>query len=121
MEHDSSRRLSKRYPFRAMNIVLHLQQPGDGIAQTFRCPTRNLSKGGISILHGGFVHQGSRCLVQLMSSPDPGEPIAGTVVGCRYIQANVHEVHIRFDRRVDTAVYCVGGKAELTEKQREAP
>jgi len=102
----TDKRLSERYKYRLMNVVLHLQQPGDGTALSFRCPTRNLSEGGISILHGGFVHIGSRCVVQLISSHGAWEHVVGTVVGCRYVQANVHEVRIRFDHRVDPALYC---------------
>lgn len=103
---NGDKRLSERYKYRLMNVVLHLQQPGDGTALSFRCATRNLSEGGISILHGGYVHIGSRCVVQLISSHGAWEHVVGTVVGCRYVQANVHEVRIRFDHRVDPALYC---------------
>jgi len=71
----------------------------------FVAPTRNLSKGGLSFLHGGFVYPGTRCMVQLITTLGASDDVLGTVVSCRYIESMIHEVSIRFDREIDPSVY----------------
>jgi len=63
----TNRRASPRYPYRIKGCVVHLQQPGDGGSTPFLVVTRNLSSGGVSFLHGGFVHAQSTALVQLIT------------------------------------------------------
>ena len=99
-------RTSPRYSYRIKGCVVHLQQPGDGGSTPFLVVTRNLSSGGVSFLHGGYVHAKSTCLVQLITTHGAWKNVKGVVVRCRYIDAGVHEVAVQFDSSITTEDYC---------------
>ena len=67
--------------------------------------TRNLSGGGLSFLNNGYLHTGSRCEMQLMTSDNAWVDIQATVLRCRYVAGRVHEVGIRFDQSVDESQF----------------
>ena len=102
----ANKRATPRYTYRINGCVVHLQQPGDGSSTPFLVATRNLSAGGISFLHGGFVHPHSKCLVQLISAHGAWVNVTGTVLHCRYLESGIHEVALRFDAGIDPADYC---------------
>ncbi len=83
-----------------------MQQPGAGEAVPFLVPTRNISEGGLSYLHGGFVHIGTRCLVQLVTSHGTWNNVIGTVARCRHVGTGLHEVGLEFDHELEPAEYC---------------
>jgi len=99
-------RQAPRYRYRIKALVVHMQQPGFSSPVPFLVPGRNISCEGLSFLHGGFVHPGTRCLVQLITSYGTWTNAGGTVVRCQLIEGNVHEVGVRLDREIDPAVYC---------------
>lgn len=94
------RRRWKRWEFRASDIAVVVQHPGGGIGRYLVC-TRNISAGGMSFIHGGYLHPGSECKVVL--PPRDGAPIAvaGVVVHCRHVERAYHEIGIRFAEEVD--------------------
>jgi len=94
-----------RYRCRIKALTVHMQHPGSSTTVPYQVPTRNISERGISFLHGGFVHTGTRCLVQLITSYGTWDDVRGTVVSSQYVKANIHEVHVRFDGQVDPSVY----------------
>ncbi len=100
------RRAFERYKYRLNTCVIHIRQPGDGGSRAFLAPTRNLSAGGISFLHGGFVHPGSTCMVQLISQHGTWENVKGVIVGAHLIEGTVHEISVCFERSVDPVMYC---------------
>ncbi len=100
------RRRAERYGYRLKGCVVHLQQPGDPGPVAYLAPTRNLSAGGIAFVHGGFVHNGSRCVIQLVTQQETWNNVVGTVVGCRLMQGTAHEVCVRFDQGIDPSLYC---------------
>lgn len=104
--HASEGRKSERFQYRVKACVLHLQQPGDATSTPFLVPTRNISSGGLSFLHGGFVHVGSRCVAQLITLHGTWNDSKGTVVRCRHIDGRVHEVAVSFDLDIEPADYC---------------
>ena len=88
---ENDRRTAERYIYRCKGLVAQIQQPGEAAPRQFAVEPRNLSSGGIAFLHGGFVHAGSTCAVHLVSLYEETEKVAGTVVGCRYVDAGMHE------------------------------
>lgn len=98
------RRLA-RYPYRVKALVVHMQQPGSSIVVPYLVATRNISEGGLAFLHGGFVHPGTRCMAQLITTYGTWDDMPGEVIDCRYQQGNVHEVVMKFEREVDPSVY----------------
>ncbi len=98
--HNPPRRGFVRWPFRRETIELRLRHPGGSLA-TIRVACRNLSRTGMSVLHGAYVHPGTACTV-LVPHPGPGAaPLEGRVVRCTHRSGLIHEVGIRFDRPID--------------------
>lgn len=88
-----------RWPFRRESIEIKLLQSGG--TTVFRVATRNLSRGGMSVLHNHFIHPQTRCEV-LLPLPGGGATTArGRVIRCTHLGGVVHEAGIRFDAPVD--------------------
>ncbi len=102
----TERREAQRYRYRVKALLVHMQQPGSSITVPYLVPTRNICESGLSFVHGGFVHDGTRCLAQLITTYGTWDDVWGSVVSCGYVRANIHEVSIRFDHHIDPSVYC---------------
>lgn len=100
------RRHDPRYPYRVKGLVVHIQQHGSSEPVPFVVTARDISASGLAFLHGGFVHIGSRCLVQLLTVHGSVVDMTATVVRCQYVEAGVHEVGIVFDREVNPSTFC---------------
>ena len=105
----AAQRSSERHRYRLKGLVVHIRHPGAASATPYLVPTRNISRGGVSLLHGGFVHIGTRCLAQLITVRGSWHNIVATVVRCRYIERGIHEVSLQFDEEVDPADFCTEG------------
>lgn len=110
----SAERESKRFGYRVPSCTIRLQQPGAPAPTTFDSPTRNLSDTGMSFLHGGFVHAGSKCRIFLAAEDGRKAEVAGTVVRCRYVERLIHEVSVQFDEKITPAMFG----ADVTEAER---
>ncbi len=89
-----------RWAFRRPTIGVRLEHPG-GSAVEMKLAGRNISRGGIALLHNAFVHAGARCSVWIPKLSGGTEAVAGTVRRCVHLKGLLHEVGIRFDRDVD--------------------
>lgn len=103
--HGKDRR-AQRYCYRVKGLVMQMQQPGFATPISYQVPTRDMSAQGMTFLHGGFVHPGTRCMVQLITRYGTWNNVNADTRLCRYVQANVHEIVIHFDQEVDPAIYC---------------
>jgi CheY-like chemotaxis protein len=101
-----SRRAGKRYPYRIRGLIVYVQHPGAQQAVGYRVPTRNIGAQGLSFLHGGFLHGGTRCRVQLMTTYGTWTNVDSRVIHCRHLSGHVHEVGVAFDRFVDPSQYA---------------
>lgn len=99
-------RKQQRFTYRIKALVVHIQQSPQMDPTPYLVPSRNISAGGLSFLHGGFIHTGTRCLVQLITTYGTWTNVVGKVTRCRYLKSNIHEVSIKFDQEVDPSVYC---------------
>lgn len=99
-------RRDTRYKYRIHEVVVLMQQPGFAGPMAFIVPTRNISARGLSFLHGGYVHPGTLCVVQLVTTRGGQQNVVGTVRRCRYVQSNVHEVAVHFKTSIDPAAFC---------------
>ena len=96
------------YAYRAKSAALAcMQQPGGGIPATFHCPTRHIRNARLGCLHGGYVHPGTRCFVQLFTTHGTWQDMDGLVDTCTHANANVHELCIRFDDEIDPGLFCL--------------
>lgn len=95
---DRRQKDSTRYPFNR-RIALRLNHPGGG-NDGFVVRTRNLSSGGIAIVHGGFLHSGASCHVAMARLDGQGVGIAAEATWCRLIGGKTHEIGLRFTHSI---------------------
>lgn len=94
------------YPYRVKTLVIHLKQPGDASHVPYMVATRYLSAYTLSFLHGGYIHIGSSCKIQLISLHGTWTDVDAKVVSCQYIKQNVHDVTVRFTYKIDVSEFC---------------
>ncbi len=96
-----------RWPIREAFVEVSVQEHG-----TFkRClimATRNVSNGGVAVLHSAFMYPGSKCTVALPTrTGGESEPIVmtGRIVRCTHREGMVHEIGIMFDEPIDASKF----------------
>lgn len=100
-----SRRREVRYEYHAarLPVTVHTGGPAD---MGLLMHGRNISRGGVSLLHGGFMHSGTPCTVVLSAVNGTTHMVTGLVVGCRHISRNIHEVCVRFHEKISIEAIC---------------
>ncbi|CAG0995927.1 hypothetical protein PHYC_02561 [Phycisphaerales bacterium] len=115
------RREFRRWPFRQTGVNVQFTHPG-GSTTKLRLAGRNLSRGGISLLHNGFVHTGTRCEIELPRRE--GGPLAApcSVTRCQHRRGMLHEIGFKFDKPVNLKEFLKPeGGAELSSFENAAP
>lgn len=84
---------------------LYVTDAGGTSATVYLVSTRNLSSRNVRFLHGGYLHAGTGCMVQLLTPHGTWSDITGRIAECRYLESNLHEVTVAFDHGLDPAVY----------------
>ncbi|MDF1810105.1 MAG: response regulator [Phycisphaerales bacterium] len=90
-----------RWSFRVESVDLTIEH-STGSKVTLAVATRNISRGGISVLHSAFIHTGSPCVVTLNLPGGKKEFVPGKIVRCNHLQGRVHEIGIAFNEQVST-------------------
>ncbi len=82
-------------------LEMKVTHPGGGIAR-FRVHPVNIAAGGISVVHGGYLHEGSSCALMLKPR-DAGQmaEVAGKVAWCAHCSGVCHGVGIKFNAPID--------------------
>jgi len=104
LDHESKRR-QDRFAYRADEVPITITHPSGGVGR-FLVSTRNLSGGGLSFLHGGFLHQGTSCRISLTRLDGREVVILGKVASCRHLAQRVHEIGVAFYEKIEIAEYC---------------
>ena len=97
-------RKDARWSYRETDIAVAIEHPAGGVSRLLLF-TRNLSAGGISFLHNGFLHPKSRCKVLLPRLDGQTQIMTGSIVSCRHVGGLLHEIGLKFDRRIDPAQF----------------
>lgn len=92
------RRKFGRQSHRSMNVVLIVKEAGGEIA--FMVATRNISRGGVSILHRQMVYPAERCRLVFPLSGNKHLLVAAQIMRCRHVRGITHEIGVRFDRPI---------------------
>lgn len=92
-------RKSSRHPCRGEMIPIVVLQPGR-VVSPFLVLMRNVSAGGLSIIHGGYLHTGTQCRVLLATLEGAKVVLSGSVKRCRHIKGNLHEVGLAFESAI---------------------
>ncbi len=120
---EDDRRRSKRWEYRRSDIAVLVQHPGGGTGRYLVC-ARNISAGGISFIHGGYLHPGSECQIVLPRRDGMPLPVTGIIVHCRHLEGCFHEIGIRFAQELDTASLLPqseDGESEAGDQTLELP
>ncbi len=96
-------RRAKRRPWRK-RFRVWITQPG-GDRRRIEVVTRDLSSGGLSFVTPGYVHVGTRCEFQLITTDNAWVDVRGVVVRCRYVAGRLHEVGVRFEQSVEDSQF----------------
>lgn len=94
-----SRRLEQRLNFRRPAIAVRVTQPGGGVRDCVM-PSRNLSVGGISLLHTAFLYKGTECRVLLRKRLGGEETLNATVSWCRLVTGKIHLLGLKFSHTI---------------------
>jgi DNA-binding NarL/FixJ family response regulator len=94
------RRSFVRWPFRRTTVVVEIIHPG-GNTVSIRAAARNLSNGGICLLHSAFIHAGSDCIVHLPHASQGDVEVRGKIVRCMHRAGVIHEIGIAFARSIN--------------------
>ena len=94
------RRDHARLEYRKHAVEIEVYQPSGGSVQ-FCVACRNLSRGGMSVLHSSYMHIGTRCRIRLRHKIQGDQWIVGEVVQCRHVAGRAHDVGLRFMREID--------------------
>ncbi len=95
-----TRRTHARVSFRLQAVEVEIFQPSGGSVQ-FCVACRNLSRGGLSLVHSSYMHVGTKCRVRLEHHSDGPMWINATVVQCRHVTGRIHDVGLRFEKEID--------------------
>lgn len=98
------KRLFKRVTFRQTNIPITVETYGGCLMKYLVCG-RNISKGGMGFLHGGFLHPGNASDIVLTTIDGEKQIIQGTIVQCRFITGRLHEVGVKFNHTINPALF----------------
>jgi CheY-like chemotaxis protein len=94
------RRQFVRWPYpKSVAVGIRQGQRGDLAAMAMAC--RNISSGGMSLLHRAFIHQGSSIRVCLKKLSGEIVGVDGTVVHSRHVRGTTHEIGVHFDNPID--------------------
>ncbi|MDX2118423.1 MAG: response regulator [Planctomycetota bacterium] len=89
-----------RWPFRHASLALKIVHPGSTTVQ-ISVACRNLSCGGISVMHSAYVHLGSPVIVTLPHPKLGSVDVDGTVSRCSHLRGVVHEIGIKFTKSIN--------------------
>lgn len=91
-------RWSYRNPSVAMSFLFQ-----QGAPTVVRVAARDISCGGMSVLHSGFVYPSTPCrLILPCTSGESNQlKVSGSVVRCLHMQGRIHEIGVKFDKPID--------------------
>ena len=92
-------RIFRRLSYAHAKIAINIESEGHN-QRTLIVATRNLSQGGISILHSSYMYSDTQVSVDLITNTGVITPCHGSVTRCEHRGGRVHEVGIKFDDEI---------------------
>jgi CheY-like chemotaxis protein len=96
----SVHRSHSRWSFRQRSLSAMLRQPDGGEVQ-LSLAARNLSVGGMSLLHSAFVYTDTPITVDLPRADKKIQRVTGKVMRCDHVRGVIHELGIKFDEPIN--------------------
>ena len=113
-------RKSTRHPFRGDMMPFVVVQPGGSVG-AYLVMTRNLSAGGLSLIHGGYLHPGTKCRMLLSTVKGQKVVLGGKVRRCRHIKGSLHEIGVQFNAQVAPEEFVPPEFLSVTVEELIAP
>ncbi|MCG3122274.1 MAG: hypothetical protein GIKADHBN_00655 [Phycisphaerales bacterium] len=88
-----------RWPFRHPWVQMIVTHSG-GSRASIGVASRNISCGGLSVLHNAFLHPKNECVVAIPKCDGGTIELQGIIARCTHVSGIVHEIGIKFDREV---------------------
>lgn len=85
----------------------------DGAPVHFVVRPRNISAGGIAVLHGSFLYPGTACGIALRGLDGRTLLVNGRILHCRCVHGRAHEVNIRFVQPIEIEKFVDARQARL--------
>lgn len=111
-------RAHKRFAFRRTGVGLSLAHPG-GSQTMVRVAARNLSNGGISVLHVAYLHADTSCVVMLRDLEQRPQVIPARVAHCRHLGGVVHELGVTFNEPIDVRMFIPAADLSVSETKEQ--
>lgn len=93
---------------------------GDSGGKTrFAVIARDLSRWGVSVLHGRYIYPGTRCEVDLRGMDNTWQTRVGEIRHIRHIQGMIHNVGIHFDEPIDLTDFATLSPEDETRHLQE--
>ncbi len=115
-----SQRKLRRWAYTGMRISVEIVEH-NGHKRRLAAAPRDLSAGGMCVLHGGFIHPGVECSVSLTQVSGSKNSIAGKVVRCRHVRGRLHESGIAFASHIRPEDYVAFGDGAVFHIEHVEP
>lgn len=89
-----NRRKTERHRWRGDRLLVFIDE--DRRETAYRVPTRNISVGGVSFLHGYMISVGTELRLRFEGLAGPARDVFARVCRCRRVQGPIHEVGVRY-------------------------
>lgn len=97
-------RVFTRWRYRLDHVRLQIIHPGGSVAE-MPVVCRNLSCGGVGILHSKYLHPGSGVRIVLPHPSQGDVTVPGTVRRCQHREGVVHDIGIEFNQPLTVREY----------------
>ncbi len=85
--------------------MLMVIEHDDTMDRPMTLATRNISRGGVGLLHSNFVYPKTRVTVHLTIDQKEAYPVRGVVQRCIHRGGVVHEIGVKFDNEINIQKY----------------
>jgi hypothetical protein len=86
-------RKADRFVWRSDNLMLYIDEGGEQAC--YRAPTRDISVGGLSFLHGYRIQPGQQIRLRFPDAPSTRE-VHARVCRCRHLEGRIYEIGVRY-------------------------
>jgi len=96
----SRRRYARSTSLGLIPVVIEIEQPG-GTVNTIISRGYDISSGGLGMVHGRFLHPGSKVVCWLRHASKAVVPVTGTIRWCKHVTGMAHMSGVQFDRTIN--------------------
>jgi len=100
------------------SVLLQIEYVG-GSTGSFRVYPWDLSSSGLGFFHRAYVHPGTRCTINAMTTDQQPVTLKGEVARCEHVSGTVHTASIKFEMEVDPEIFLGEGAFGISAPQTQ--